>query len=64
MNVKDVAEMVKKDVDLQINLDDLVHECFSKMASDVNNEGPEKQLEFLCQKYGMTVEQILKELEL
>lgn len=28
-------------------LDDLVHDCFSNMASDVNNSGPEAQIKCL-----------------
>lgn len=41
-------------------LDELVHDAHSKMASRVNNEGPEGQVDWLLGN-GFTPEQILKE---
>lgn len=40
-------------------LDEVIHETFSGMASDINNSGIENQVEFLLGQ-GYTEEQILK----
>ncbi len=47
------------------DLDDIVHDCMSRDASIINNEGVEAQLEYLQQHFGSTfdsfIEPFLKE---
>jgi hypothetical protein len=42
-------------------LDELVHECMSNDASEINNQGRDAQIRYLLEHAGMTVKDILKE---
>ena len=47
MNKKAIVAKIIKDVDLQIALDDMIRDRFEIMASNLNNEGIEAQLDWL-----------------
>lgn len=47
MNREEVAEKIRSDAELQIALDDRIHDRFATMASQVNNKGIEAQLRWL-----------------
>ena len=63
MNREEVIKKINGDVDLQMCLDDRVHDHFSRLASEVNNSGVEGQLEWLKETVGEDYEVALKELE-
>lgn len=44
------------------NLDDLVHNAASSLASDANNEGIDGQINFLIDTCGWTTEDIINKL--
>ncbi len=60
MNLKKTLE--EKGIESQM-LDDIVNDSASRMASRINNEGMNDQLEFL-QQQGVSDEEILSELEI
>lgn len=46
---KEIADQARKE-----DLDELVIDTFSEQASDLNNQGKEKQVEFLVHTYGQS----------
>lgn len=44
-----LKELKELDIEEQIILDDLVHDEFTRMASNLNNEGIEEQVRFLLE---------------
>jgi hypothetical protein len=54
-----LAKKIKANIDLQLALDEMVIDCHSKMASHVNNEGAENQIEWLHEIYGLSLKEIL-----
>lgn len=60
MTAADVVERLTAAGKGSEDLDDLVHDLASGVASDVNNEGLESQVEWLLE-HGMTGEQIVKQ---
>ena len=53
-----LSEAVPSEDALQERLDDLIHDEYSRMASDLNNEGPNAQLALLITS-GMTADEIV-----
>ena len=58
------CEKTLKDYDIiSEDLDDLVHDEASKEASRINNEGMREQIEFLTEKRGLSVEEIVESIQ-
>jgi ribulose bisphosphate carboxylase small subunit len=57
--IKRITEKIAANNGAQDSIDDVVHDIFSGMASDINNSGIKNQVEFLLGQ-GYTEEQILK----
>lgn len=48
-----VDNRIAQNEDHHHGLDELVHEVYAGMASDKNNEGPESQVDFLVEQWGI-----------
>jgi hypothetical protein len=62
MKIKDMAQKVRQDADIQDALDDMILDRFSIMASELNNQGPEAQLKWLKKTCKEDLEEISRQL--
>lgn len=60
--IRVVAKKIEEE-GLEIDLDDRIHEHFSKLASEINNQGIEAQLKWLVVNAGEDLDVVLKELK-
>jgi len=63
ITIKTLAKKVRKDSRMQETLDLIVHDHFSQQATNINNRGPEVQLEYLENECGEELEKIWGELK-
>jgi hypothetical protein len=49
--VKEIKKRLACEEDVQDALDEMVHDVFSKRASDMNNQGEDAQIEFLAEQF-------------
>jgi len=48
--VAKVKKLLAAEEDVQEALDEMVHDVISKKASDINNQGEDRQIEFLAEQ--------------
>jgi hypothetical protein len=53
MTKDDIHAKIDLDPDLRMSLDDLVHDVKSREASEINNEGTERQIDYLISVLGV-----------
>lgn len=49
--MEEIKARLSKDEEVQDALDEMVHDAFSKQASDMNNQGIDAQLKFLAEGF-------------
>lgn len=59
--MKELISQIQKRTEMQIALDDLVHDTKSQEASEINNGGPESQVQYLLES-GFSLEDIITEI--
>jgi hypothetical protein len=63
MTRTEIAKKVAKSSRLQETLDTMIHDIHSGMAANINNSGPEAQLEWLEKNADLNAEDVLKQLK-